>query len=221
MIILKAKYTDGRGFLRHYQNNFPGGGVFIPTRKKYELGSSVVVDVRFPELRSKVLVRGIIAWRRAGKRRTKLRAGVGVEFLTAENKKRDFLLGVAEGQIVDLTQRRHRRLPVEIRVDWREKSDRSWHIASVEDIGEGGAFIRTTDFLPVGTSVILEITAPGGERKIPIEANVVWTRHTPDEEGMGVEFRCRDLGGSRLLKELVRRIERYEEGLAEQANAVG
>jgi len=149
MIILKAKYTDGRGFLRHYQNNFPGGGVFIPTRKKYELGSSVVVDVRFPELRSKVLVRGIIAWRRAGKRRTKLRAGVGVEFLTAENKKRDFLLGVAEGQIVDLTQRRHRRLPVEIRVDWREKSDRSWHIASVEDIGEGGAFIRTTDFLPV------------------------------------------------------------------------
>lgn len=215
MNIIRAKYPDGQAFLRNFQTNFPGGGVFIPTRKKYELGSSVVVDVRFPDLRSRVLVRGIVAWRRAGKRRTKLRAGVGVEFLAAESNKRDFLLGVAQGDIVDLTQRRHRRLPVEIHVDWRAKSDRSWHIASVEDIGEGGAFIRTLEFLPVGSSVILEIIAPGGERKLQLEGGVAWTRHTPGEEGMGVEFRCRDIGGTRLLKELIRRIERHDEVVAQ------
>jgi len=216
MNIVRAKYPDREAFLRSYQSSFPGGGVFIPTRKKHELGSSVVVDVRFPDLHSRVLVRGIIAWRRAGKRRTKLRAGIGVEFLAAEERKREFLLGVAKREIVDLTQRRHRRLPVEIRIDWREKSDRDWHISSVDDIGEGGAFVRTTDFRPVGSSVILEIVAPGGERKLPIEGTVAWTRHTPDEEGMGIEFRCRDIGGTRLLKELIRRIERYdEEALAE------
>lgn len=210
MNIIKAKYRDGQAFLRAYQENFLHGGIFVPTRKKIELGTSVVADVRFPDLRNTLMIRGIIAWRRAGKRRTKLRAGLGLEFLASESKKRDFLVGVANGQIVDIIQRRHRRLPVEIRVDWRGKSDRSWQISSVEDIGEGGAFIRTTSFQPVGSSVILEITAPGGERKIPIEGVIAWTCHTPDEEGMGVEFRCRDLGGARRLKELVRRIERME-----------
>jgi Tfp pilus assembly protein PilZ len=208
--IIKAKYRNGQAFLAAYQENFLHGGIFVPTRKKIELGTSVVADVRFPDLRNTLMIRGIIAWRRAGKRRTKLRAGLGLEFLASESKKRDFLVGVANGQIVDIIQRRHRRLPVEIRVDWRGKSDRSSQIASVEDIGEGGAFIRTTSFQPVGSAVILEITAPGGERKIPIEGVIAWTCHTPDQEGMGVEFRCRDLGGARRLKELVRRIERME-----------
>ncbi len=210
MNIIKAKYRNGQAFLGAYQENFLHGGIFVPTRKKIELGTSVVADVRFPDLRNTLMIRGIIAWRRPGKRRTKLRAGLGLEFLAAESKKRDFLLGVANGQIVDIIQRRHRRLPVEIRVDWRGKSDRTWQISSVEDIGEGGAFIRTTSFQQVGSAVILEITAPGGERQIPIEGVIAWTCHTPDQEGMGVEFRCRDLGGARRLKELVRRIERME-----------
>ena len=154
------------------------------------------------------MMRAYIAWRRAGKNRSKLRAGLGVEFLASEIKKREFLLGVAGGQIVDLAQRRHRRLPVQVHVGWRLKSDRSWHLDQLEDIGSGGAFIRTTNFLSVGSPVILEITAPGGERTLSIEARVAWTRHTPGEEGIGVEFRCRDTGGARLLQEIVRRIER-------------
>jgi len=210
MNILRAKYLDGHGFLQAYQSDSLHGGVFIPTRKKLPLGAPVVVDVRFAELRSVVLMRGFIAWRRAGKNRSKLRAGLGIEFLASELSKREFLLAVAKGSVIDLAQRRHRRLPVELRVGWRLKSDRSWHIDQLDDIGEGGAFIRTTDFLPLGSQVILEIIAPGGERKISIEGRVAWTRHTPNEEGIGVEFRCRDSGGARLLQELVRRIERLE-----------
>jgi Tfp pilus assembly protein PilZ len=211
MNILRAKYSDGRSFLQAYQTESLRGGLFIPTRKKLPLGSAVVVDVRFAELRSVVLVRGFIAWRRAGKNRSKLRAGLGVEFLASETRKCEFLRAVAEGGIIDLAQRRHRRLPVDLKVGWREKSDRTWQMSVLEDIGEGGAFIRTTQFLPIGSSVILEIAAPGGERKIPIEGRVTWTLHTPNEEGIGVEFRCRDSGGARLLQELVRRIERLEE----------
>lgn len=221
MHILQAKYANGAAVLQHYLPNLLHGGLFIPTRKPLELGASVVVDVRFPELQSAVLIRGMIAWRRAGKRRMKLRAGLGVGFLASEERKREFILGVAEGRVVDLMQRRHRRLPVEIRVDWRGKSDRSWHISSLDDIGSGGAFVRTTEFLPVHSTVILEISAPGGERKLSLEAEVAWTRHTPGEEGMGLQFRCRDLGGARLLQELVRRLERYEEGAAQWTQAAG
>lgn len=210
MNIIKAKYTDGTAFLRAYQSDFLHGGLFIPTRKKLPLGIPVIVDVRFSELRSSVLMRGFVAWRRAGKNRSKLRAGLGIEFLASESRKNNYLLEVARGTVVDIMQRRRRRLPVELHVGWRQKTDRSWHINQLEDIGEGGAFIRTTNFLPLGSTIILEIAAPGGERKIPIEGRVAWTRHTPGEEGLGVEFRCRDSGGVRLIQELIRRIERLD-----------
>jgi len=207
MVILKAKYADGKAFLGAYQPSSQHSGLFIPTRKKLPLGSAVIVDVHFPALRSAVLLKGYIAWRRAGENRSKLRAGLGIDFLDSEKQKLTYVLGVAKGEIVDIAQRRFKRLPVEIRVGWRLKTDREWHIDQVEDIAEGGAFIRTTQFLPVGTMVILEIIVPGGQRTIAIEAEVIWTRHTQNEEGIGVEFKRRDSGGARLLQEIVRRIE--------------
>ena len=43
-----------------------------------------------------------------------------------------------------------------------------------------------------------------------IAGKVAWTRHTTGEEGLGVEFKTRDAGGTRRLKELVRRLELLE-----------
>jgi len=42
---------------------------------------------------------------------------------------------------------------------------------------------------------------------LDIEARVAWRRADPGNEGLGIEFRCRDTGGLRRLKELVRRLE--------------
>jgi Tfp pilus assembly protein PilZ len=211
MELIRAKYPDGRALLRCYQTDMPHGGLFIPTRKKLEVGSQLVVDPRFPELRTPVLLKSLLTWRRAGSRSANLRAGLCVELMASEHRKRDFLLGVARGEIIDLAHRRHRRLPVEIQVEWHEKSGRSTYVSTLDDVGEGGAFVRTTDFVPVGSGVILELTPPGGLRKLPIEGRVAWTRHTPGEEGIGVAFRCRDLGGARLLRELIHRIEERHE----------
>lgn len=208
MNIIKAQYIDGKEFLKSYQPDFSHGGLFIPTRARYEVGSQVIIDVRFNELRSTILVRGLIAWRRAGKHRTKLRAGVGVEFLSSEQKKCEFLLGVAEGKILDLMQRRRRRLPIVLDIGWRSKAEREWHTSYLEDIGEGGAFIRSTELLSEGSPVILEVTAPGGQRAIALEGRVAWIQKQPEaDQGMGVEFRRRDAGGVRLVRELLRRLE--------------
>jgi Tfp pilus assembly protein PilZ len=203
MNILKAKFKNGQAFLNAYQDNFPHDGLFVLTRRIVKLGTSVVVDVQFPELCGSVMVQGIVDWRRTLNRRMKLKAGLGVEFLSFGHRKRNFLLCVAEGKIMNMTKRRHRRLPVEIHVDWRQKLGRDQHAGAVKNIGKGGAFIETTNPQSVGSVIILKIAVPGGEGKILIEAVVTWAC----EEGMGVEFRCRGLGGSRLLKELIRRIE--------------
>jgi Tfp pilus assembly protein PilZ len=211
MRILRARYRSGDEFLRHYQPSFLHGGIFYPTREqKISLGEAVVVEISFPELRNRVMLRGFVAWRRAGRHRTKLRAGLGVEFLAADRYKRNYLLSVAKGEVVDLAQRRHRRLPVELRVDWRVKEAKGSFSSLLDDIGPGGAFIRTTDFLPPGTEIILDVLPPGSIIPLSVAGRVAWTRHTSGEEGVGVEFKARDAGGIRRLRELVRRLESLE-----------
>jgi Tfp pilus assembly protein PilZ len=209
--MLKVRYRNGTEFLEHYQSSFLYGGLFYPTREAIPLGEAVVMEVRFPELEDRVLLRGFVAWRRQGRYRIGQRAGVGVEFLAAERHKRDFLLAVARGEMErSVSPRRHRRLPIDLRVDWRVKEDRDRHSATLDDIGPGGAFLRTRQFQPAGTPVVIEVVPPGAAAPLLIEGRVAWARQSPGEEGLGVEFRCRDTGGLRRLKELVRRLEQTE-----------
>lgn len=209
MRILTARFRSCDEFLDAYLPNLEHGGLFYATREALPLGQHVVLDVRLPVLRDALLLRGMIAWRRPGRRRVGQRAGVGVEFMRSESTKRDFLLSLARGaDDNDSGKRRHRRLPTELRVDWRVPSTAVRHLSVLDDIGPGGAFIRTREHQPDGTPVVLELVPPGATAPLAIEGRVAWQRSTPGAEGFGVEFRCRDAGGLRRLKELVRRIEK-------------
>ena len=208
MRILISRFRTGKEFLERYQSSFLYGGLFCPTRQAIAAGDLVVLDIRMPSLRDHMLVRGMVAWHRRGRRSQSIRAGLGIEFLASEQGKRDHLLALARGDENCQAQRKFRRLPIEIRVDWRVPNDRVRHMSLVKDIGAGGAFIRTRDAPPMGTSVVLELVPPGATVAQAIEARVAWLQDTPGHEGAGVEFRCRDLGGMRRLRELVRRIER-------------
>ncbi len=212
MRILRARYVNGEDFLRHYQPAMKDGGIFFPTREQIAVGEQVLAEVRFPELANKHLIRGTIAWRRTGQHRTKLRAGLGIEFMPTEMRRRDFLIAVAKGEIVNMVTRRHRRLPVNMVADWRVERDRDVHQSQLEDIGPGGAFLKTTatELLPPGTEIILHVRPPGSLNPLEISCRVAWARHSSGDEGIGVEFKTRDAGGTRRLKELVRRLEMIE-----------
>ena len=67
--MLKVRYRNGTEFLEHYQSSFLYGGLFYPTREAIPLGEAVVMEVRFPELEDRVLLRGFVAWRRQGRYR--------------------------------------------------------------------------------------------------------------------------------------------------------
>lgn len=204
---LIAKYSSGPVLIEAYQWQFLHGGIFVPTRAGPDLGSQVIVDVRLPELKTSTLLRGYVAWRRPAHQGRRLRSGVGVEFLPSERRKRDYLLAVARGEVVDMAQRRYRRVPVDLPIGWRSKSDTSLMSDTIDDISERGAFIRTRNFRPVGSVVLLEFLPPGSQASITIQGRVAWTHHTEGEEGIGVTFSCRDAGGARRLRELVRRLE--------------
>jgi type IV pilus assembly protein PilZ len=208
MRVLKARHKEAADFLGSYLPSLPHGGIFFPTRDPLPLGENVMVEIRFPELTDRMVVRGQVVWRQAGRHRQKIRAGVGIEFLAGEAKKRDFLLAMARGEMnAEVAQRKFRRVPVEWRVDWRVKEERVQFSAVLDDIGAGGAFLRTPRLQDEGTALVIDLLPPGAAAPLSIEARVAWTRGGSGEEGVGVEFRCRDTGGLRRLKELVRRLE--------------
>lgn len=212
MRLLLARFKNGIEFLEHYQSQLENGGLFYPTRRTLEPGELVLVDVRISDLRDHVLLRGVVVGRQRGRRLERQRAGLLIEFLAGERTRRDHVLRLARGEAheEEIPQRRHRRLPIELRVDWRVPNTAERHISLAGDIGTGGAFIRTQTQPAQGTPVVIELRPPGGSAALPIEGRVAWVSKAPGNEGVGVEFRCRDIAGMRRLRELVRRIEQHE-----------
>ena len=203
-LILRTRYQSAADFLRHYLPALDNGGIFYPTREAMLGDAPVIVELGFPELGYRLMLRGAVAWRRAGRHRTKLRAGVAIEFAPSEAVRRDFLLAVARGQRPTRNQRRHRRLPTEAPLRWRIATDRTWHEAHLSDVSYGGAFVNSPRLPAVGDDLVLEIVPPGGACPLEVAARPIWHR---DEGGFGVEFRWRDSGGARRIRELVRRLE--------------
>ncbi len=208
MTMLIARFQSGDDVLQRYLEDTPNGGLFHPTRKALDIGEAVVLDIRMPLLKDSMLLRGTVAWRQRGKRGTGQRAGLGVAFAASETGKRDHLLGLCRGDVVpEDAQRKHRRLPVALPVQWRVPNQVESHQSSLDDIGTGGVFIRTTAAPSQGSPLVLELASPGRPGSQSIEGRVAWTSSKPGAEGVGVEFRCRDIGGMRRLRELIRRIE--------------
>jgi Tfp pilus assembly protein PilZ len=207
MTILKAHFANGAAFLEDSLPLLPNGGIFFPTRRPLAIGELVVVSIRLGKRRSPMLLRGHVVWRRPGKHRTKTKAGIGIEFLPGESQTRDYLLAVARGDSAEMIARRHQRLPVELPVTWQVPGALRDNSGVLRDIGRGGAFVRTEQMLPADTDVVLKVSPPGAEIAMPLSARVAWKGKPGGERGFGVEWRARDAGGNRRIKELVRRIE--------------
>lgn len=130
-----------------------------------------------------------------------------MEFDEDEQEKRDFLIGIVRGEIDSPIKRKHIRLPVEVDVQYRTQESADLIDAQLTDISIGGALLVTGEPLPMDTELILQITPPGSVS--PISISGVVTYHIPSG-GNGLKFLYRDAGGSRRLRELVRRLREEE-----------
>ncbi len=94
-------------------------------------------------------------------------------------------------------------MPVSIPVRYRTTDSADFSESSLTEISVGGAMLMTPDPLPLDTDIILEITPPGAVSAIAISGKA--TYHGAGG-GTGLKFVYRDGGGSRRLRELVRRL---------------
>jgi Tfp pilus assembly protein PilZ len=203
MLILKVRFRTNAEFEEQYQHELNNGGLFCPTTSEVEVGTEVVIELSVPALPNKVLIRGQVNSWRPALPRLRVRAGAIVEFLKEESEKKDFLLGTIRGDLDAPTKRKHSRLPVEIAVRYRTTESADMLDCLLSEISVGGAMLATSEPLPLETDVILEILPPGSVSPISISGKA--TYHTP-QGGTGLKFVYRDSGGSRRLRELVRRL---------------
>jgi Tfp pilus assembly protein PilZ len=203
MQILKIRFRTNSEFETNYQPELEHGGLFCPTTAPLEENEKVIIELSAPALPNKVLIRGVVKSWRPALPRLRVRAGAVVEFDAAEREKRDFVVGTIAGDRGPSPRRRHTRLPVAIPVRYRTVDTSEFSESVLTEISVGGAMLSTEEPLPLDTDVILEITPPGAVKPISISGKA--TYHSPTG-GTGLKFIYRDGGGSRRLRELVRRL---------------
>jgi Tfp pilus assembly protein PilZ len=214
----KAENGHGRGhdlviknvaaFSTMLDEKIVDGGLFYPTRQRLDPGVLVALRVRLGRRQAPMIVYGTVLWRRPGRHKEGIRAGLGVGIIDTEQSKVRYLLDLVRSGPTAKSRRRHERVPVDLPVQWRREDQRIDLEGRLCDVGQGGAFIRSRPPSENCAHVVLSIAAPGGIVPMAVTARVAWIDTSGPEPGFGVEWRARDAGGGRRIRELVRRLTR-------------
>ncbi len=206
MNILRVRCRNLEEFEEHYLADLPNGGAFCPTTTELSIGAPVVVELACDGLPNKVLIRGTVTGWRPALPRMRVRAGATVAFEPDEAAKRDFVVQTLRGDRAPTRKRKHTRIPIGIPAKIRVVTELEFSEAELREISVSGGLIYGTLQPPIGTDVVLEITPPGSEVPFDLEGRVVY--HAGENQ-TGVRFLYREGGGSRRLRELVRRFKAF------------
>ena len=206
MRLVPCVFSSGEAFLRCYSGDYPHGAVFCETRAKLSLGERILVEVTFPELPNRAVLRGRVVSAVEG-------TGAWVELSGRDESVTRFVVNTASGDIdgtvVNGMVRHHPRYPARVAVRYRidEIEETSTHrTAEIADLGIGGAFVRAANPPRVGTRINLQLTTANGAataKTLEIDGRVAWTR---PGTGFGVRFDQRGPGSAKPLRPLIRRI---------------
>lgn len=201
MRLLTISFLSSAEFLSHYSSKHEDGALFCRTRTELTKDEKVLLEISFPGLPNRALVRARVLSLEPAK-------GAWVTFLAEDVSTRDFLVGLARGEleVSSRAERSHNRfpaaLPVAIRV--AEEDTGKSHPAVTQthtgDVSASGVFVRSDSSPAVGTKVQLVIDGPEGAR-FSLVGEVSWV----NAEGFGVHFHDKRKEDNRRLRTLLRR----------------
>lgn len=197
---VRCSYTTAESFAESLK---PQRTLEVFTTDKFDPGEQILLELAFPGLPGKLVVRAIGSDWHAARPRLRVRAGGEVLCTDSEWKKIEFLHRVATGDIKLTARRKHVRLPVLAEISWRRVGSPDAEVAAMSEISEGGALLLTRTPMEVEEEIIVEVTPPGSVRPMEILCVV---RNNSNDEGVGVEFVARDMGGVQRLREIIRRL---------------
>jgi Tfp pilus assembly protein PilZ len=204
MRFLTCAFGSPAEFLTSYSTETPEGALLCPTRTELQIDEDILVEVDYPGLTNRTLIRGTVAAVERGR-------AAWVRFNAGDAHSRDFVLGVARGDIapVDRVARGHRRipatLPVTCRIDELDEPSNQRVFGHTRDVGGGGAFVHALAPPAVGTriSILLGPTASG--QSFSLDGRVAWIRREARAHGFGIRFDPRGEHDGRRLRAILRR----------------
>jgi Tfp pilus assembly protein PilZ len=216
MRLVTVLFGSPGDFLACYTPEVAAGALFCPTRTPLALGEELLIEVGFPGLPNRTLLRG-----RA--HQPSSMQGAWIRLDPADARARDYLVALARGEQSDdeLVARGHLRipasLPVDCRIDEADEPETERVLSTTQDVGTGGVFIRSTAPPAVGTRVqlVLGPTADAGAT-FQLEGQVAWLRRDPAARGFGVKFDPQIQGDARRLRAMLRHA--WESGRVEFAS---
>ncbi len=209
MKILFAAFKSADDFLGRLEVSRDAGNglISVPTRARYRMGEPVILEIGFPGLPNRVLIRANARDARAGD----VRAADDATFEVAsgEEHKRDFLVAVAAGRANASWQRKHRRFPVRLPARFVADGENVplRGDAETEDLGSGGLFLKTTRSLPEGTRVTVVLDPCDGSAEMEFSGRVVYTRGEDGNTGIGVQFDRLTTDDNKRLRRLIRDVK--------------
>ena len=203
--LLTCVFASPTEFLECYSVEAAEGVLYCRTRSPLAVGEELVVEVSFPGLPNRTLMRGTVAAVRRGR-------GAWIRLHAGDAHTRDFLLGLARGELApgDQVERGHRRIPVSLPVTCHieEIDDPPTErlLGTTHDVGGGGAWVQSAEPPAVGTrvSLVLGPMAAAGET-FRLDGRVAWIRRDAGPTGFGVRFDSRQSRDAPRLRAMLRR----------------
>lgn len=203
MRFVTCAFGSAEDFLASYSRDYPEGALHCRTRRDLALDEDVLVEVDFPGLANRTLMRGsVVALER--------RRAIWVRLNAADAHRRDFLVGLAKGDIAPTEQvsRGHLRIPATLPVTCRidEVDDPGGRVhGHTRDVGGGGVFVHSVTPPATGTRVALVLGPTRAGDSFALDGRVAWIRRDPRAHGFGVRFDPRGEHDGRRLRALIRR----------------
>jgi uncharacterized protein (TIGR02266 family) len=194
MRLLTLAFPAAADFLTAYDD--ASRTLVAHTKTEAEIGENLLVEISFPNLPNRPLLRATCCGLVTG--------GLRLELDEADGPTREFLVKLARGEPAhDAIHREHKRIPTTLPVEFQvgHQAKVSSH---VEDLSAGGCFVRTDHPPHIGESVMLEITPPDETPPLKLSGMVAWVR-AGKEPGFGVEFDAPETPDGRRLRMMLRR----------------
>jgi len=199
MRLVTAAFDSPQQFLHHYSSDYPNGALFCRTRADFGLREQALVEVSFPGLPNRTLLRGHILVIELGQ-------GAWISIDPSDRTTRDFMLAIARGELEvnEPVERSHARFPAQLPVTCSIEefddlaTDRLF--AETTDVGAGGVYIESKAPPPVGTRVSLVIGPTAASQTFVIDGCVAWL----NGRGFGVQFDSRGEQDSVQFRALLR-----------------
>jgi Tfp pilus assembly protein PilZ len=197
MRLLTLTFRSADRFLSHYSDQYEVGAVFYRTKSGVEAGEEVLLEIAFPGLPNRALVRGVVLGPKED--------GIWIAFHRNDVSTRDFLLKIANGEIeiTDRSSRAHSRYPADVPVSYKELSGGGeMRHARAIDLAAASAFVRTEEPPEPGTRLELVLGPLGDEAETFTVQGEVTTLRSDDDPGFAVRFDAQSADGPRLRRML-------------------